>query len=322
MSKPGASSKTLISGNRVGIQGWRQFLSMKETILGQFDLARSRAASHEVKVFHGRVAEAAVRQWLTEFLPQRFGVTAGYIVSQGLPDTAPLKHFDVVIYDRLESPVICVDSNPDSSAGGTSRVILAEHVRAVIEVKSSFEPSTVAEAMAHLQELRPLLVDTDAPGVRYRRYLPPGFATGLVFMELRRRHEFSVAALDNIVRWPLPRGYFEALILRGEGLPIEATGTIQIVDVDKPSASTVGRRKRSLIAERSLSNSIEVDPRHVAALLSWGSSQFSLFAFDLLAMINGTFQPNVMSSLHGTSNYGIANEGIDPIENQRQAISV
>lgn len=297
-----------LSGNGIGVQGWRQFLSMKESILGQYDLARSRTASHEVQVFHGRVAEAAVREWLAEFLPQRYGVTAGYIVSQGLPDTTPLKHFDVIIYDRYESPVICVDSNPDSSAQGTSRIILAEHVRAVIEVKSSFEPSTVAEAMAHLGELRPLLVGVDAPDVRYRRYIPASFAAGLVFMELRKKHEFSVAALDNIVRWRLPRGYFEALILRGEGLPFELTGTIQLVRGDVPVVSTVGRRKRDLTAERSLSNSIETDSHsHVAALLTWGSSQFSLFAFDLLAMMKGTYQPNVMSSLHGTSNYSLVN---------------
>ena len=83
-----------VSSNGVGVQGWRQLLSMKESILGQYDLARSRAASHEVQVFHGRVAEAAVREWLAEFLPQRYGVTPGYIVSQGLPETVPLRHFD------------------------------------------------------------------------------------------------------------------------------------------------------------------------------------------------------------------------------------
>jgi hypothetical protein len=285
---------------------------MKESILGQYDLARSRAASHKVQVFHGRVAEAAVREWLAEFLPQRYGVTPGYIVSQGLPETVPLRHFDVIIYDKLESPVICVDSNPDSSARGTSRVILAEHVRAVIEVKSSFEPSTVAEAMAHLQDLRPLLAGIDAPDARYRRYLPPSFAAGLVFMELRRQHEFSVTALDNIVRWPLPRGYFEALILRGEGLSVESTGTIQLVRGDVPLVSTVSRDKGSLLAERSLSNSIETDFHgHIAALLTWGCSQFSLFAFDLLAMVNGTYQPDIISSLHGTSDYNLVNREVD-----------
>jgi hypothetical protein len=301
-----------VSSNGVGVQGWKQLLSMKESILGQYDVARSRAAYHEVQVFHGRIAEAAVREWLTEFLPQRYGVTPGYIVSQGLPETVPLRHFDIIIYDKLESPVICIDSNPDSSARGTSRIILAEHVRAVIEVKSSFEPSTVADAMAHLQNLRPLLADIDAPSGRYKRYLPPNFSTGLVFMELRRQHEFSVTALDNIVRWPLPRGYFEALILRGDGLPIESTGTIQLVGGDIPQVSTVGRDKGSLLAESSLSNSIEIDShRHAAARLTWGRSQFSLFAFDLLAMVNGTYQPDTMSSLHGTSDYSLVNREAD-----------
>jgi hypothetical protein len=300
-----------------GVQGWKQFLSTKESILRKYDLAHQRASSHMVKVFHGRVAEAAVREWLCEFLPQRYGVTAGYIVSQGVSDKVPLRHFDVIIYDRLESPVLWVDSNPDSSAQGASRAILVEHVRAVLEIKSSFDPSTVAEAMAHLQELAPLLAGIDSTGDRYKRYLPPTFASGIVFVELRGRHKSNAAALGNIVRSPLPRGYFEAVILRGEGLPIESTGTIQLVEAENPLVSNVGKGRDSLFSDKSISNSVENRPgHHVAALLTWGVSQFSMFAFDLLAMLSGTYEPNTMSSLYGTNVSGLAYGSLDAFDDK------
>lgn len=50
-------------------------------MLDAFDSAREKARSHEVETFHGRVAEAKLREWLSSFLPKRYGVTSGYIVS-------------------------------------------------------------------------------------------------------------------------------------------------------------------------------------------------------------------------------------------------
>ena len=68
---------------RLGTQGWQQFLTGRKQMLDGYDRARVQADAHEVATHHGNVAEDKFREWLASFLPQRYGVTAGYIVSQG-----------------------------------------------------------------------------------------------------------------------------------------------------------------------------------------------------------------------------------------------
>jgi len=67
----------------VGIQGWRSFLGAKKAMLDAYDQARVNAKGHEIEVSHRPVAEALFRKWLSDFLPKRYGVTSGFIVSQG-----------------------------------------------------------------------------------------------------------------------------------------------------------------------------------------------------------------------------------------------
>jgi hypothetical protein len=67
----------------VGIQGWRSFLGAKKTMLDAYDQARVNAKEHKIEVSHGPVAEAFFRKWLSDFLPKTYGVTSGFIVSQG-----------------------------------------------------------------------------------------------------------------------------------------------------------------------------------------------------------------------------------------------
>jgi len=143
-------------------QGWKQILTARKEMLDAFDSARTKAGSHEVETYHGRVAEAEVRQWLSRFLPRKYGVTSGYIVSPGLKDSEKTPHFDVIIYDQQESPILWVEDNPDASSQGQSMAIPAEYVRAVLEIKSRFTPSTVDDAMGHLRDLLPIMA-LDAP---------------------------------------------------------------------------------------------------------------------------------------------------------------
>lgn len=67
---------------------WQQFLVARSRILARYDAAREHARTQPVKTHHGVVGEAVVRDWLAEFLPKRFGVTARYIKNQ-----APIRPF-------------------------------------------------------------------------------------------------------------------------------------------------------------------------------------------------------------------------------------
>lgn len=148
-------------------QGWKQFLTSRKEMLDAFDRAREKARSHEVETYHGNVAESEFRKWLNSFLPKRYAVTSGYIVSPGLKSTDRTPHYDVIIYDSLDAPVLWVEDHPDLSAEGRSLAIPAEYVKAVLQVKSKFSSTTTKDAIEHLQDLLPLMSGIDDVDERY-----------------------------------------------------------------------------------------------------------------------------------------------------------
>ena len=86
--------------------GLRPFLAQRQRLLAEFDSLTMEGSDDAVKTTHGLGAEAVYRDWLEGFLPKRFAVTKGYIITpneQGNPD---LQEWDVLIYDQLASPVL------------------------------------------------------------------------------------------------------------------------------------------------------------------------------------------------------------------------
>jgi hypothetical protein len=280
-------------------QGWKQFLTSRKEMLDAYDRAREKAKSHEVETFHGKVAEAELRKWLSSFLPKRYGVTSGYIVSLGLKSTEKTPHFDVIIYDQLESPVLWIEDFPDVSPQGRALAIPAEHVRCVLEVKASFSAKAVGDAIEHLTDLLPVASGFDDPQEKYKLHLPPTFCCGLVFFELRREHQFSEVAMNRIASAIQVRGFFGGIILRGEGHTRETTGKIHLLRGETSIESTVGKEKESLLSS-GMAESIEIaDNLHVGSMLMWAEPNFSQFGFDLIAMMQGTYEVGKVSSFHG-----------------------
>jgi hypothetical protein len=195
-------------------QGWKQILTGRKEILDAYDKAREQARAHEAETYHGRLAEGALRKWLGGFLPKRNGVTSGYVVSPGLASNVKVPHFDVIIYDQMEAPVLWIEDNPDNSAQGRSLAIPVEYVLAVLEVKASFSSITVKEAVTHLHDLDPLMQGVDSPEERYKLHLPPRFCCGMVFVELREDARFSEAALAAVLGGLNLRGFFGGVVLR------------------------------------------------------------------------------------------------------------
>jgi hypothetical protein len=283
-----------------GTQGWRQFLGSKKKMLDAYDRAKDQATAHEVEVFHGRVAEAQVRDWLTGFLPKRYGVTSGYIVSQGQTDKTRLPHFDVIIYDQIESPILWIEDNPDASAAGASRAIPAEYVRSVVEVKVAFNSQAVEKAFEHLSDLEPLYAGVDSPADPYKRFLPQGFSTAIVFFELRAEDRNAWTALAKSV--PEPRRIPPlGLILRGHGLRPELAARIYFARSANSPPVPIGPSGRDLLDSIVFSESQFSDNTYLSARLRWTSNEFSAFAFDILAALNGTYRPGSLSSSHGMS---------------------
>ncbi|MGC2330796.1 MAG: DUF6602 domain-containing protein [Candidatus Acidiferrales bacterium] len=278
---------------------WSQFLVARRGMLAEYDRALAHSKELTVSTHHGVVGEAAVRDWLGTFLPKRYGVVSGYIKAQGLPRGHQSQHFDVIIYDQLDSPTLWIEENKDKSESGRARIIPAEFVRAVLEVKSSFCKRTVREACEKLNELEPLIAGTDAESEKYPKYLPASAILAMVFFELRCADEFDLDAL-TLIRDFLPRRlFYGAVILRGEGLHPDDTGLIQQYGSDEPLPASPGCATNSLLYGLTMTATAPLGQRYIGAMLRWGDVEFSGFAFDLLALLNGTYRPGYGSSFHG-----------------------
>ena len=284
---------------RIGTQGWEQFLATKQEMLHQYDLAKIHAESHKVKVTHGIVAEATFRKWLGNFLPKKYGVTSGYIVSQNR-DFIGLKlpHYDVIIYDQLNSPILWVEENSDHSEGGKTRAIPAEYIHSVFEVKANLTEQSSADALKKILELKPLL-QTSSEVDSNSGKLPLNFFSAIVFFELLKENEFKNQILNNVI-CKLEMPYYGAIILKGEGREINDTGILKPLIGKASFVSTVGKRKESLITGSPLSDSIKInDNQYVGTMLIWTVANFSSFAFDIIALLEGKYRPGFSSSIHG-----------------------
>jgi Domain of unknown function (DUF6602) len=251
------------------VQGWKQLLTSRKEILDAFDRAKQKAKAHEVETFHGKVAEAELRKWLSGFLPKRYGVTPGYIVSPGLKSTEKTPHFDVIMYDHLEAPVLWIEDTPDVSAQGRSLAIPVEYVRGVLEVKSTFSSSNVQDAVDHLKDLLPLMGGPDDPQERHKLHLPGTFCCGLVFFDLNEEHQFSEAALAKLIAGGLElRSFFGGIILRGQGHKKDFTGRMSLVRSETPVESRIGKNKSSLLKD-GVTQSVKIsDNFHLGATLT------------------------------------------------------
>lgn len=281
-------------------QGWRQFHTARKEMLSAYDAAKEKGRKHKVEVYHGKVAEAEFRSWLSSFLPKRYAVTSGYIVSQGLDDTNKSPHFDVIIYDTLESPVLWVEDNPDLSAAGKSLAIPCEHVKSVLEIKSRFSNKTVTDGIRHLGDLSPLMGGIDNPDERYKLYLPPNFFCGMVFFELLKEDARSRKAINEMVQGISLRGFAGGMILRGEGHSKEMTAKIDLLRSETEMKSDLERKDHNLLKGFCMADSLKVkDDLHFGAMLMWAEPNFAQFSFDLIARLQGTYEPGRLSSFYG-----------------------
>ena len=277
---------------------WDQFLIGKRSMLAEYDRARAHSRNLPVQTSHGNVAEAAFRAWLESFLPKKFGVTAGYIRGQRLHSKFDYAHFDVIIYDQLHAPILWIDENKDQSDHGRARIIPAEHVTAILEVKAALTAQSAEAAARKLQQLEPLMASVDDPAERYPTYLPAHAVLGAVFFELRRENANELRALETLRDLALVRRpFYGAVILRGDGLDADCTGMVRVLLGKEPLVTLT--TQKSLLGNAVFSSSVECPEGHLSTMLMWTPMHFSDFAFDLLAIMNGTYRSGFVSSWHG-----------------------
>lgn len=276
-------------------QGWKQFLTARDEMLSAYDKAKVLSSKRRVQTGHGNVAEAEFRNWLSNFLPKKYGVTAGYIISQGMPNSEHFVHYDVIIYDQLESPILWVEDNLDSSTQGRSLAIPVEYVRGIIEVKSAFNKKATHKAVEQLAKLKPFMAYSDPVHQPTKLYLPMNFFCATVFFELREKDEMDFVALDELLEAANLRGFYGGYILRIDTLDKYYSGKLSIV---KEASEAIPNNKSLFYWAASKSKKV-ADGIYYKTLLQHSETYFSEFAFDILAMLQGTYNPNVLSSLYG-----------------------
>ena len=251
--------------------GWKQFLTNRQRLLNSFDVARRQCDLYKIQTFHGEVGEAELRNWLKEFLPKKYGVTAGYIISQGIPASESAPHFDVIVYDYLETPVLWVGYNPDNSDSGQSRAIPAENVRAVIEVKSRFNNTTVNEGIGQLRKLEKLMSGIDDPKDPYKLYLPENFFSCLFFFGMDEKATTNLPVKSMLEGLRFQRIFAGGIILRSPDAAYnDMSGLITFSKKDDQDVAT----------------------------LAWEDFNFAVFSFDFIARLNETYHIGQRSSFH------------------------
>lgn len=93
----------------------------------------------------GGARERRVRGFFEEHLPSRYGVASGHIMDR---TGAFSRQEDVVIFDRINCPVLKFDSD--------YHIFPCESVYATVEVKSSLNANEVADCVRHTYALREL----------------------------------------------------------------------------------------------------------------------------------------------------------------------
>ena len=254
------------------------------------------------RAYHGKVAEASFRQWLSEFMPKRFGVTAGRIISQGFNDDVKAPHYDVIIYDQLNAPVLWIEESPDLSRHGKTRALPAEYVYSVIEVKSVLNARSASKALETLEALRPLLEEIEPSYKLFKQSLPGNFCSAVVFFEVMKKDQHHKGLLNNLVPRIELRGYSGGLIFKGEEEPIDVTGRLMVTVSESPQKSFVGKKGASIIKGWATSDSIQYpEKEHAGIDLIWSHFNFSSFVFDLVSALNDTFRPGYQPTFYGMS---------------------
>lgn len=200
---------------KYGYFGWKEFLENRKELLDEYDRALGKNSNRPVRTSHGVAGEAIIRKWLSDFLPQKYGVTSGYIIPDIICSSYKLFHYDIIIYDKINSPVLWIDGNYDESIQGKKRAIPAKYIFSILEIKATFSNKAVKDAIDKLSELNKL-----------SEHLPPEFSSGIIFFEIKNGVLSKSQILNNFLVKKLFK-FWGGIIIRSE-LNKEMTGLLRM----------------------------------------------------------------------------------------------
>ena len=280
----------------------------RANLLRTYDTAVEQGIDDAVRTEHGVSCEALFRKFLEQFLPRKYGVTKGYIITPDLDYAGPLEEWDIIIYDVLESPVLFVRRTSDQNETAGKRGIPVEYVRGVVEVKATLTKGMVQSATEKLLKLRtfqrPQRAKKDDSA-----YLPSGFRAAAVFFETKVKDAMEYAdALGAMAPFwqadPLIQ-FIGALILRGQTQPEFSASTSYFMtgmetlpdDLLNPSCE-VSRSVPSYVSEMYVN----------VVSGGFGPNEFWRYMIDLVHALNG-HDDEYCPPRNMTGGYGVRQNG-------------
>lgn len=294
--------------NCYGQHGWKEFLRNRKDILTEFDKVLEQTANRPIHVAHGQAVEAYIRKWLAEFLPKKYAVTSGYIIPDLYDDSGKIYHYDVIIYNHLEAPVLWTEGNQDNSEQGKYRAIPAKYVVAVYEVKSRLTKDNITDALSKLDQTKD-----------FSNQLDRNYTCGVIFVDLKESDKNKESILKELHKGANVFGFSGGMVLRYEG-DDTPTGIISFfttesnAEVENTHYKPLAKRIDDLNIYMAEDGSLEcVEPGGGAILvataentwsvsklygvtykegslsvhLSWSRSNFSEFCINLLSSLEG-----------------------------------
>lgn len=300
---------------RYGTIGWDEFLATKKGILNDYFLVKEITKNRPVKTEHGHAGEAKFRTWLSMFLPSKFGVTSGYIIPDVRQIDYTLRHYDVIIYDKNESPTLWEETHSGKSEQGKKRAIPAKHVLSVLEVKSSLNKKSITDAKLKLKELN-----------ECHELLHKSFSSGIVFFEIHPSTQ-EKCKLGELLYDDDVYKYWGGLILNANGLDekisgyyeftnqpnteesmlfVKESGSLQVNDKNQPVLTEQGDCCTIVALEGKWNFDKGYSPIIRNVNLIWSYNSFPRFAMDLLDRINGVYdKESDKKNYYGQSFYRI-----------------
>lgn len=220
-----------------GQNGWKEFNRNRKDILSELDKVLEQTENRPIQVSHGLAVEAHLRKWLSEFLPKKYGVTSGYIIPNLYGDSMKLYHYDIIIYNQLESPILWTEGNFDQSEQGKYRAIPAKHVISVYEVKSRLTKLNVTDALGKLSQTKD-----------FSQQLNPFFTCGIIFIDLKESDNNNESIIKELIKGKDIFGFKGGMILRYEG-DHSCTGLIWMLNNSNNPKDKVGDKKYKPIAK-------------------------------------------------------------------------
>jgi len=294
--------------NCYGQHGWKEFHRNRKDILAEFDKILEQTQNRPIQVAHGQGVEAYIRKWLAEFLPKKYAVTSGYIIPNLYDDSGKIYHYDIIIYNCLESPVLWTEGNQDNSEQGKYRAIPAKYVMAVYEVKSRFTKSNITDAVQKLNQTKD-----------FSNQLNKLYFCGMIFIDLKKSDKNKKSILKELHKAIEIFGFSGGMVLRFEE-DDTCTGLISFFENDsnteensncKPLAKSIDNLNIYMTEDGNLqiaedgggamlvfnaekntwlvskSYGVFSKEKKYSVHLSWSRSNFSQFCINLLSTLEG-----------------------------------